>query len=157
MDGKQSVLFVCMGNICRSPAAEGVFRKRVADAGRDREFEIDSAGTIGYHAGNPADSRMRAAAARRGYRLDSTARRLVADDYERFGLIVAMDDDNYRDIMAGHPGAGAEVVRMVDFCTGIDATEVPDPYYGGPSGFEEVLDILDDACTGLLQRFERAE
>ena len=156
MNGKRSVLFVCMGNICRSPAAEGVFRKVVADAGRDHEFEIDSAGTIGYHAGNPADSRMRAAAMRRGYRLDSIARRLAADDYERFALIVAMDDDNYRDIMAGHPGAGAEVVRMVDFCSAIDAAEVPDPYYGGPSGFERVLDILEDACGGLLKRFDRA-
>jgi len=145
-----------MGNICRSPAAEGVFRKVVADAGRDHEFEIDSAGTIGYHAGNPADSRMRAAAARRGYRLDSIARRLATEDYGRFDLIVAMDDDNYHDIMAGHPGKGAEVVRMVDFCRAIEAAEVPDPYYGGPSGFERVLDILEDACGGLLKRFDRA-
>ena len=112
MNDKHSVLFVCMGNICRSPAAEGVFRKVVADAGRDHEFDIDSAGTIGYHAGNPADSRMRAAASRRGYRLDSRARRLAGGDYRRFGVIVAMDEDNYRDIVAGHPGEGAEVVRM---------------------------------------------
>ena len=156
MNGKQSVLFVCMGNICRSPAAEGVFRKLVADAGRDREFDIDSAGTIGYHAGNPADSRMRAAASGRGYALGSRARRLESSDYGRFQLIVAMDDDNYRDIMAGHPGEGAEVVRMVDFCRTIDAAEVPDPYYGGPSGFEHVLDILEDACGGLLRRFDPA-
>jgi len=154
---RHSILFVCMGNICRSPAAEGVFRKLVADAGRDHEFEIDSAGTIGYHTGNPADSRMRAAATRRGYRLDSRARRLADDDYGRFRLIVAMDDDNYRDIQAGHPGEGAEVVRMVDYCSEIDATEVPDPYYGGPSGFEHVLDILEDACGGLLRRFDAAE
>jgi len=157
MNGKHSLLFVCMGNICRSPAAEGVFRKVVADAGRAHEFEIDSAGTIGYHQGNPADSRMRAAASRRGYRLDSRARRLADDDYGRFQLIVAMDDDNYRDILAGHPGEGAEVVRMVDFCTTVDATEVPDPYYGGPAGFEHVLDILEDACGGLMRRYARTE
>jgi protein-tyrosine phosphatase len=157
MNDKHSVLFVCMGNICRSPAAEGVFRKVVADAGRDHEFEIDSAGTIGYHAGNAADSRMRATASRRGYRLDSRARRLAGDDYRRFGLIVAMDEDNYRDILAGHPGEGAEVVRMVDFCSVIEADEVPDPYYGGPSGFEYVLDILEDACSGLLRRFDDAD
>jgi protein-tyrosine phosphatase len=146
-----------MGNICRSPAAEGVFRKVVDDAGRAHEFEIDSAGTIGYHAGNPADSRMRAAAAARGYALESRARRLDPSDYGRFRLIVAMDDDNYRDILAGHPGEGAEVVRMVDYCRVIDADEVPDPYYGGPAGFEHVLDILEDACSGLLRRFEPAE
>jgi protein-tyrosine phosphatase len=157
MNAKHSVLFVCMGNICRSPAAEGVFRKVVADAGRDHEFDIDSAGTIGYHAGNPADSRMRAAASRRGYRLDSRARRLAGGDYRRFGVIVAMDEDNYRDIVAGHPGEGAEVVRMVDFCSVIEADEVPDPYYGGPSGFENVLDILEDACSGLLRRFDEAD
>ena len=157
MNDHHSVLFVCMGNICRSPAAEGVFRKVVADAGRDHEFDIDSAGTIGYHAGNPADSRMRAAAASRGYRLESIARRLTADDYRRFRLIVAMDDDNFRDILARHPGAGAEVVRMVDFCSALEAAEVPDPYYGGPAGFEQVLDILEDACAGLLKRFETVE
>ena len=112
---------------------------------------------FGYHAGNAADSRMRATASRRGYRLDSRARRLAGDDYRRFGLIVAMDEDNYRDILAGHPGEGAEVVRMVDFCSVIEADEVPDPYYGGPSGFEHVLDILDDACSGLLRLFDDAD
>lgn len=147
-----SVLFVCMGNICRSPAAEGVFRKAVATAGREAEFEIDSAGTHGYHVGHPPDPRMKAAAAKRGYRLDSTARRLAAEDFDRFDLIVAMDDDNYRDITAMSPGGRARVVRMCGYCETQQASEVPDPYYGGAAGFEQVLDILEDACGNLLRQ-----
>lgn len=147
-----SVLFVCMGNICRSPAAEGVFTNLVNEAGRQADFDIDSAGTIGYHSGSPADSRMRAAASQRGYSLESRARRLEQADFENFDLIVAMDDDNYRDILDRRPGQGAEVVRMCDYCTVRLETEVPDPYYGGTSGFEVVLDILEDACKGLLER-----
>ena len=148
----KSVLFVCMGNICRSPAAEGVFRKLVADAGRESEFHIDSAGTHGYHVGHPPDSRMLAAAAGRGYRLDSTARRILANDFERFELIVTMDDDNFRQVNALHLGTGALVVRMCDYCDERDETEVPDPYYGGDAGFEQVLDILEDACANLLRQ-----
>ena len=146
-----SVLFVCMGNICRSPSAEGVFRKMVADAGREAEFDIDSAGTIGYHAGERADSRMRAAAAARGYSLDSRARRLEPADFADFDLIIAMDNDNYRNITDMDTGQGARVVRMCDYCKQHDTDEVPDPYYGGPTGFETVLDILEDACANLLE------
>ena len=124
----KSVLFVCMGNICRSPAAEGVFRNMVSKAGREAEFDIDSAGTIGYHSGERADSRMRAAALQRGYSLESRARRLDQSDFQNFDLIVAMDDDNYRDIEDRRPGQGAEVVRMCDFCTVRVESEVPDPY-----------------------------
>jgi protein-tyrosine phosphatase len=149
----KSVLFVCMGNICRSPAAEGVFRRLVSDAGREGEFHIDSAGTHGYHVGHPPDSRMLAAARARGYSLDSRARRLERGDFERFELIIAMDDDNHADISALHPGVGAQVVRMCDYCSVRPETEVPDPYYGGEAGFEQVLDILEDACANLLQRF----
>ena len=123
----KSVLFVCMGNICRSPAAEGVFRTLVANAGREVEFRIDSAGTHGYHVGHPQDSPMLAAARARG-------------------------DDNYADICALDTGGGARVVRMVDYCERLTPSEVPDPYYGGPAGFEEVLDILEDACASLLRR-----
>ncbi|RPH93754.1 MAG: low molecular weight phosphotyrosine protein phosphatase [Lysobacterales bacterium] len=150
--GTQSILFVCMGNICRSPAAEGVFRKAVAEAGRAAEFGIDSAGTHGYHVGHAPDPRMQAAAERRGYRLDSVARRLEPADFQRFDLIVAMDDDNYENISAMSPGSGARIVRMCDYCETQKATEVPDPYYGGAAGFERVLDILEDACANLLRQ-----
>ena len=141
-----------MGNICRSPAAEGVFRKLVADAGREAEFEIDSAGTHGYHVGHPPDSRMLAAAKARGYLLDSQARRLDAADFGRFQWIVTMDDDNFANVSDMDTGGGARVVRMVDYCKRLSPVEVPDPYYGGAAGFEEVLDILEDACSGLLRR-----
>lgn len=141
-----------MGNICRSPAAEGVFRKLVEDAGRADEFHIDSAGTHGYHVGHLPDARMREAAAGRGYRLDSTARRLAIEDFSKFDLIVVMDEENYANASALDPGNGAQLVRMCDYCEAQTATEVPDPYYGGAAGFERVLDILEDACAGLLRR-----
>ncbi len=151
---KQStaVLFVCMGNICRSPTAEGIFRKLVDESGRADEFDIDSAGTIGYHAGHPADSRMRAAASGRGYELESIARRIDSSDFERFDWIVTMDEDNFRDVSRANPGSRASVVRMCDYCEVHDETEVPDPYYGGEAGFHRVIDILEDACANLLRR-----
>jgi protein-tyrosine phosphatase len=148
----KSILFVCMGNICRSPTAEGVFRKLVSDAGRSVEFEIDSAGTIGFHAGAMADSRMRAAAQERGYRLESTARRIQRADFDRFDMIVTMDDENFRDVSDMKPGPGAIVVRMCDYCELHEETEVPDPYYGGEAGFYKVIDILEDACSSLLRQ-----
>ncbi|MBT8039401.1 MAG: low molecular weight phosphotyrosine protein phosphatase [Xanthomonadales bacterium] len=148
------VLFVCMGNICRSPAAEGVFRKLVENAGADDRFKIDSAGTIGYHAGEPADSRMRQAASRRGYSLDSRARRVVAGDFGDFDLIVTMDEANYRDVAERDTGQGARVVRMTDYCRRHRIDEVPDPYYGGSDGFENVLNILEDACSILLEELD---
>lgn len=147
-----SVLFVCMGNICRSPAAEGVFRKFVDDSGRGAEFEIDSAGTHGYHTGDRADHRMRAAASQRGFQLDSRARRIRAEDFEQFDLIVVMDDDNYHTVKSQDPGSRAEVVRMCTYYSGDDYREVPDPYYGGEDGFFTVLDILEDACANLLKK-----
>lgn len=147
-----SVLFVCMGNICRSPTAEGVFRQLVFDAGRDAEFEVDSAGTIGYHQGERADPRMRAAASGRGYELSSRARRIELLDFDRFDLIVTMDEDNYRDVEAMNPGSRARVVRMIDYCKEHQVSEVPDPYYGGESGFHQVIDILEDSCGNLLHR-----
>lgn len=147
-----SVLFVCMGNICRSPTAEGVFRKLVDKAGRDAEFEVDSAGTIGYHQGERADPRMRAAASGRGYELASRARRIKRLDFDRFDLIVTMDEDNYRDVEALNPGSKARVVRMIDYCEEHQVAEVPDPYYGGESGFHQVIDILEDSCGNLLRR-----
>ena len=148
----KSILFVCMGNICRSATAEGIFRKLVTDAGRSAEFDIDSAGTIDYHSGSPADARMRAAAQARGYSLDGRARRIEPSDFSRFDLIVTMDDANYADVQAMDDGAGAQIVRMCDYCEQHDETEVPDPYYGGEQGFVTVIDILEDACGNLLKQ-----
>lgn len=148
----KSVLFVCMGNICRSPTAEGIFRKLVTATGRDADFEIDSAGTIGYHAGQPADSRMRSAAATRGYDLTSLARRIEPEDFHRFDWIVTMDDDNFQDVNRINPKARARVVRMCDYCKVHEFSEVPDPYYGGEEGFHTVIDILEDACGNFLRR-----
>jgi protein-tyrosine phosphatase len=141
-----------MGNICRSPTAESVFRKFVEDAGRSDEFEIDSAGTIGYHSGEPADRRMRSVAAGYGYRLESRARRIEAADFDRFDLIVTMDEDNYRNVCDIDPGSKAKVVRMCAYCEEHEETEVPDPYYGGEQGFHTVIGILEDACGNLLRR-----
>ena len=141
-----------MGNICRSPTAEAVFQKFVFDAGRSAGFDIDSAGTIGYHAGNAADARMQLAASGRGYRLDSIARRIGPADFDRFDLIVTMDDENFQNVSAMDPGTGARIVRMCDYCEDHAETEVPDPYYGGEAGFEKVIDILEDACANLLRQ-----
>lgn len=141
-----------MGNICRSPTAEAVFGKFVSDAGRSADFEIDSAGTLGYHAGQMADRRMRSTAQQRGYTLESIARQITAADFERFDLIVTMDDDNYYHVSAMDTGAGAQVVRMCDYCEKHEETEVPDPYYGGDAGFHKVIDILEDACANLLRQ-----
>ena len=142
-----------MGNICRSPTAEGIFRKLVTDAGRDSEFQVDSAGTIGYHAGSMADRRMRSAAEERGYLLESRARRIKFNDFDRFDLIVTMDDENFREVQEISPGTGARVVRMCDYCEEHEETEVPDPYYGGEAGFHKVIDILEDACGNFLRQF----
>lgn len=149
-----SVLFVCMGNICRSPTGEGVFRHYVDNAGHAGSIYIDSAGTLGYHAGNPADARMRAAAARRGYRLDSIARQVRRDDLSSFHLIVAMDHDNLHELEA-MAGGSAPHIRMLGSFLGkgisnANARPVPDPYYGGESGFEAVLDMIEQACPALL-------
>lgn len=148
----KAILFVCMGNICRSPTAESIFRKLVSDAGRNSEFDIDSAGTTGYHVGGMADSRMRTAAKERGYRLESIARRIKRADLDHFDLIVVMDDDNFHDVSAMNPDSNTRLVRMCDYCEEFDETEVPDPYYGGEAGFQKVIDILEDACANLLRQ-----
>ncbi|KAL9662310.1 hypothetical protein QQ045_027143 [Rhodiola kirilowii] len=155
-----SVLFVCLGNICRSPAAEGVFRDLVRKRGLDSKFNIDSAGTIGYHEGNPADSRMRAASHKRGIAVTSISRPIRASDFRDFDLILAMDKQNKEDILEAFerwrfrdtlPADGHKKVKlMCSYCKQHRETEVPDPYYGGPQGFEKVLDILEDACESLL-------
>ena len=145
-----------MGNICRSPSAEAIFTSKVREAGLDASVSCDSAGTISYHTGNRADGRMRAAATKRGYSLESIARQIEPGDFEKFDHILAMDRDNLRDIQAMRPAnSRAEVSLMCDFAHHIEVEEVPDPYYGGASGFERVLDILEDACDGLLEDITR--
>ncbi|XXG88301.1 hypothetical protein AAC387_Pa12g0528 [Persea americana] len=155
-----SVLFVCLGNICRSPAAEGVFRDIVSRKGLLPKFTIDSAGTIDYHEGNEADPRMRAAAKRRGIVITSISRPIRPSDFIDFDLILAMDMQNRDDIFEAFnrwkqrdslPHDAYKKVRvMCSYCKRHKETEVPDPYYGGPQGFEQVLDILEDACESLL-------
>ena len=147
------ILFVCMGNICRSPAGEGVLAKKVAEASLSDRIIIDSAGTLDFHTGNRADPRMRAAAAQRGYDLTSRARQVTPADLEDFDLILTMDEDNRRNVLAlASTATQRERVRsFCSFCIDHDETEVPDPYYGGPRGFEVVLDLLEDGCDGVLQ------
>lgn len=154
MAKKKRVLFVCMGNICRSPAGEGVFRHYVAEQGLQDRVEIDSAGTIGYHAGEPPDSRMTRAARRRGYRLDGQARQFTRRDFDSFDLIVAMDRANRRDILALDPSGRhhGKVHLMCDFHPNPKTSDVPDPYYGGAERFEEVLDLIEQSCPALLKR-----
>ncbi len=150
------ILFVCLGNICRSCTAEEVMRRMVSDAGREAEFFLDSAGLINYHEGEPADARMRAHAVRRGYHITHLSRPVRYDDFFDFDLIVGMDDRNISKLKAMAPGLEEEqkVVRMTDFCRVKVVDHVPDPYYGGDSGFETVIDILEDACAGLLASME---
>jgi protein-tyrosine phosphatase len=151
---QQKILFVCLGNICRSPMAEGVLRRLVANSGLDREFSIDSAGTSAYHQGELPDARMRSHASRRGYHLTHLSRRVRQEDLENFDLLIGMDNHNVEKLhgMAHTPEQQAKIKKMTDYCRHHDATEIPDPYYGGDSGFEYVIDLLEDACEGLLKQ-----
>ena len=151
-----SVLFVCMGNICRSPTAEGVFRHHAESAGLVDRLVIDSAGTHAYHVGEPADRRARAAAERRGISLEGiAARRVVAEDFERFDFILAMDEDNLARLHAESPEEHQHKVRLFLEYADVHETEVPDPYYGGAAGFERVLDLVEEASRGLLETLSR--
>lgn len=147
-----SILFVCLGNICRSPAADGIMHKLVEEEGLDQIISIDSAGTYGGHAGDLPDARMRHHARRRGYELHHRSRKVKPDDFDDFDLILAMDDANYDNLFRLAPSSEArqKIRRMTDFCQKIPVDHVPDPYYEGADGFERVLDILEDACSGLL-------
>ena len=147
-----SVLFVCLGNICRSSAAEEVFRQLVAQRGLSEFFHIDSAGLIDYHEGELSDPRMRSHAARRGYRLTHRSRPVKEADFTRFDYIVGMDHDNMRQLQ--RRAASARLVLMADFLRHHDSPTIPDPYYGGPEDFDHVLDLLEDATVGLLAYIE---
>ncbi len=150
------VLFVCMGNICRSPAAENVMRKMVTEEGLENEVVIDSAGTIGMHLGNPPDARMTKAANARGISSQGRARQVRANDLEEFDLILAMDRENLADLiqLAKTPEQRARVRLFCEFCTEHGHEEVPDPYYGGADGFELVLDLLEDGCAEILRQVQ---
>ncbi len=147
------VLFVCLGNICRSSTAEEVLRTLLRREGLERMVEVDSAGILSVHRGELPDARMRMHAARRGYQLTHRSRPVTTDDFFDFDLIIGMDDRNIEDLKERAPGIPEEqkIRRMTDFCRLKVVDYVPDPYYGGASGFENVLDILEDACEGLLQ------
>ena len=152
-----SVLFVCMGNICRSPTAHGVFRHRVAHSALAPRVHVASAGTHSYHVGRPPDERSQEHAAQRGYDLsDLRARQLGLPDFERHDLILVMDHDNLERVMALCPAPHQHKVRrFTEFCRRHVAEVVPDPYYGGAQGFEQVLDLVEDACDGLLQHVQQ--
>ncbi len=148
------ILFVCLGNICRSPAAEGIMRALVEESGAESGFTIDSAGTYAGHKGQLPDQRMRIHARRRGYDLTHRSRPIRESDFDDFDIIVAMDASNYDNLrrIAPTPEGENKIVMMMDFCRhprGYDY--VPDPYYEGSEGFELVLDLLEDACGGLLE------
>ncbi len=150
------VLFVCLGNICRSPAAEIIFRKMVDDAGRTEDFEIDSAGTIGHHEGAPPDERMAAALAQKGFTISGKARRIRAEDLEHFDLVVTMDESNLKDVRSLDTAGkfGGKIRTLVSFCRDHDDLRVPDPYYGGQRGFDHVIELLGDGCAGILEELD---
>jgi protein-tyrosine phosphatase len=147
------VLFVCLGNICRSPAAEIIFRHLAHQSGRAENFKIDSAGTLGIHRGAPPDPRMAAALARRGYTIRGRSRPITVEDLNHFTLIVTMDETNLADVLRlDSSGKQRSKIRpLVEFCRSHHAPRVPDPYYGGERGFEHVIELLEDGCQGILE------
>lgn len=155
VSGKKRVLFVCLGNICRSPAAEGVLQAAVRKAGLEESIEVDSAGTSSFHIGEPADKRMRAAAANRGFDLTSRSRMVSRRDFAEFDVIIAMDRKNFRELLSLVEGTNSKVRLLSDYLDGDWPDEVPDPYYGGDEGFEEVLNMLEAACPRILDELAR--
>ena len=153
-DNQVKVLFVCLGNICRSPAAEGIFKKMVADCHLQNDILVDSAGTSGWHIGNLPDERMRHHGQLRGYNFDSRARKFVAEDFQNFDYIIVMDDSNRKNAsaLAKNEEDLKKIFKMTDFSTPnkFDYDHVPDPYYGDAKGFDLVMDLLEDACENLL-------
>jgi protein-tyrosine phosphatase len=154
------ILFVCLGNICRSPTAEAVFRTIASRDAPELDLQVDSAGTADYHVGSAPDGRALQAARRRGYDMSGRrARQVEPADFERFDLILAMDRSNWSDLHRAAPATVRQRVRLfLQYGPEPDILDVPDPYYGGPNGFEEVLDLIEAASRGLLQHLlERAD
>ncbi|NNF42322.1 MAG: low molecular weight phosphotyrosine protein phosphatase [Phycisphaerales bacterium] len=152
MSAPTSILFVCMGNICRSPLAENIFRHMVEERGLDGRFRIDSAGTGGWHAGAAPDPRVRMVAGRRGIPVTGSARQVRVEDFEAFDHILCADDDNLEDLLAmGAPPAKTGL--LLEYCRDSPEREVPDPYYGGDDGFETVFKLVEGACDALLATF----
>lgn len=150
---QHKVLFVCMGNICRSPTAEGVFRNVIAQQGKSDHFLIDSAGTHAYHVGEQPDTRAQQTARQRGIDLSTIRARKVAPlDFEHFDYVLAMDSDNYQILKRSCPSQYQDKVHLfLDFASDVDETDVPDPYYGGQNGFEHVFDLVESASIGFYK------
>lgn len=154
MESKR-ILFVCMGNICRSPSAEAVFTGMAKSRGVINHFEVDSAGTLAYHVGESADSRMQSHANKRGYKLTSISRKFnPGKDFDNFDLIIGMDNENVQTLkfLARNESDLQKIHKMTNFRKEWNYDEIPDPYYGGDEGFELVLDLLEDSCEGLLDK-----
>jgi len=152
------VLFVCLGNICRSPTAHGVFQAMVEEQGLADKIQVDSAGTAAYHVGNPPDARSSAAALRRGYDLSPLrARQAITSDFFQFDYILAMDGSNLANLRALQPQNFSGYLGLFLDFTSMSESEVPDPYYGGDSGFEHVLDLIESASEGLLEQIKREQ
>lgn len=153
---KNKILFVCLGNICRSPLAEEVFRTYIEKNGKSRDYFLDSAGLISYHKGELPDERMRRHAARRGYKLTHLSRPITSDDFYYFDYIIGMDESNILKLKELAPGLEElnKIHRMIEFCDNPILDHVPDPYYGGEQGFENVIDMIESACENLLNTIE---
>lgn len=151
---KKHILFVCLGNICRSPSAEAVMNELIKQEGLENEIQCDSAGILNYHAGEPADERMQIHANKRGYVLTSISRQInPKKDFDRFDMIIGMDDQNIRSLrtLARTDDDRCKIYKITDYCRYSNYDLIPDPYYGGEKDFDLVLDILEDACKGMLE------
>jgi protein-tyrosine phosphatase len=151
---EKRLLFVCLGNICRSPAAEAVMCGKLKQEGLDKKIACDSAGITGFHSGSRADTRMRKLALKRGYDVTSISRKVrPSTDFDHFDMIIGMDDQNIKDLnaVAKSEEERKRIFRMTDFCKRFNYSHIPDPYYGDHEAFELVLDLLEDACSGLIE------